>query len=153
MMSRPAQLILSLESGADRFDESLRNEVIMYCAGCSEQEAIGLAETIADPLNCPESAYALASLAGYALKDKYAVLEEQKRLATKHVVESAHGALVHFHALETSFEHRFAHGPRGLDLPVRPMHRVQEAKRLSDTLVQELLIGLETGKATDLHFR
>ena len=48
------------------------------------------------------SVLALASLAGYALKDKYAVLEEQKRLATKHVVESAHGALVHFHALETS---------------------------------------------------
>ena len=48
------------------------------------------------------SVLALASLAGYALKDKYSVLEEQKRLATKHVVESAHGALVHFHALETS---------------------------------------------------
>ena len=65
MMSRPAQLILSLESGENRFDEALRNEVIMYCAGCSEQEAIGFAKTIGDPLNCPESAYALASLAGF----------------------------------------------------------------------------------------
>ena len=65
MLSRPAQLILSLESGAERFDESLRNEVIMYCAGCSEQEAIGFAQTIGDPLNCPKSAYALATLAGF----------------------------------------------------------------------------------------
>lgn len=58
-------MILSLESGAERFDESLRNEVIMYCAGCSEQEAIGFAQTIGDPLNCPKSAYALATLAGF----------------------------------------------------------------------------------------
>ena len=58
-------MILSLESGAERFDDSLRNEVIMYCAGCSEQEAIGFAQTIGDPLNCPKSAYALATLAGF----------------------------------------------------------------------------------------
>ncbi len=65
MMSRPAQLILSLESHEQPFDEALRNEVIMYCAGCSEQEAIGFAETIGDPLVCSKSAYALAALAGF----------------------------------------------------------------------------------------
>lgn len=58
-------MILSLESGAERFDDSLRNEVIMYCAGCSEQEAIGFAQKIGDPLNCPKSAYALATLSGF----------------------------------------------------------------------------------------
>lgn len=65
MMSRPAKLILSLEAREQPFDEALRNEIIMYCAGCTEQEAIGFAQRIGDPLVCSRSAYALVSLAGF----------------------------------------------------------------------------------------
>ena len=65
MLSRPAQLILSLEAREEPFDESLRNEIIMYCAGCTEQEAIGFARNIGDPLVCSKSAYALAVIAGF----------------------------------------------------------------------------------------
>lgn len=65
MMSRPAQLILSLEARKEPFDEATRNEIIMYCAGCTEQEAIGFTQNIGDPLVCSKSAYALAALAGF----------------------------------------------------------------------------------------
>lgn len=65
MMSRPAQLILSLEAREEPFDEATRNEIIMYCAGCTEQEAIGFAQNVGDPLVCSRSAFALAALAGF----------------------------------------------------------------------------------------
>jgi hypothetical protein len=65
MMSRPAQLILTLEAREEPFDEATRNEVIMYCAGCTEQEAIGFTRNIGNPLACSRSAYALAALAGF----------------------------------------------------------------------------------------
>lgn len=65
MMSRQAQLILSLEAREGPFDEATRNEIIMYCAGCTEREAIVFSQNIGDPLACPRSAFALAALAGF----------------------------------------------------------------------------------------
>lgn len=65
MMSRPAELILSLEAREQPFNEATRNEIIMYCAGVTEQEAIGFTRSIGDPLVCSKSAYALAALAGF----------------------------------------------------------------------------------------
>jgi methyl-accepting chemotaxis protein len=44
----------------------------------------------------------LTCLGGYLLVDKRATLEAEKRLATQHVVESAHGVLAHFQAQEAA---------------------------------------------------
>jgi len=65
MIKNAAHLIEQLENDADALSQAARYEIIMHCAGVSEAEAIGLANSIGDPVRCAKSAYALAAIAGF----------------------------------------------------------------------------------------